>query len=520
MKRKPYRLGALILLIIGAWQTAAAQSPTGGVFVLSFQDAVGPATSDYIVKGLDEAAAADAALVVLEMDTPGGLDTSMRAIIQAILDSPVPVATFVYPSGARAASAGTYILYASHIAAMAPGTNLGAATPVEIGGSSPAPEPDNNDDLLKNIRDLIEGKGADSDSASGTDDAAGTDNAGGTDDSVGDETATDADNAVGTDGTAESSRSGDETAGGRASPPREYPQPATTEQRKAINDAVAYIRSLAELRGRNADWAEEAVRASSSLSATAALRLGVIDLIATDRADLMRQLDGRVIDGTRLSLPESTAVTVIEPDWRSRLLAVITNPTVAYMLLLLGAYGLLFEGYNPGAVLPGVVGAISILLALFAFQILPVNYAGLALMLLGLILMAAEFFVPSFGALGIGGIAAFVFGSVILIDTDVPGFEVAGSAIAGIAFAGSLLIIATIGLAMRARNRQIVSGAEEMPGLLAEALEDFDGEGQVWVHGERWRARAAAPVHKGETLTVTRIDGLLLHVEPAGGKTQ
>lgn len=513
MKRKPSRLGALTLLIIGAWLTAAAQSPTGGVFVLSFQDAVGPATSDYIIKGLDEAAAADAALVVLEMDTPGGLDTSMRAIIQAILDSPVPVATFVYPGGARAASAGTYILYASHVAAMAPGTNLGAATPVEIGGSSPAPEPDNNDDLLNNIRDLIEGKSADdnADAASDNDTASGT------------QSAADADNEAGTDeadGNGNASPAGDETAGGRTSPPPAYPQPATTEQRKAINDAVAYIRSLAELRGRNADWAEEAVRASSSLSAAAALRLGVIDLIASDRADLMRQLDGRVIDGTRLSLPESTAITVIEPDWRSRLLAVITNPTVAYMLLLLGAYGLLFEGYNPGAVLPGVVGAISILLALFAFQILPVNYAGLALMLLGLILMAAEFFVPSFGALGIGGIAAFVFGSVILIDTDVPGFEVASSAIAGIAFAGSLLIIATIGLAMRARNRQVVSGAEEMPGLLAEALEDFENEGQVWVHGERWRARAEVPVHKGETLTVTRIDGLLLYVEPAGGKTQ
>jgi membrane-bound serine protease (ClpP class) len=449
MKGKPNRLAASILLAAGAGLTVSAQAPSGGVYVFGFQDAIGPATSDYLVKGIDEAIAADAALILIEMDTPGGLDTSMRAIIQAILDSPVPVATYVSPSGSRAASAGTFILYASHVAAMAPATNLGAATPVEIGGASPAsPAPSDEGD-----------------------DAADDDDA---------------------------------------------PEPTTASERKAINDAVAYIRSLAELRDRNADWAEAAVRGAESLSAQAALREGVVDLIASDRADLLRQLDGRVIDGNRLSLPASTLITVVEPDWRSRLLSVITNPTVAYMLLLLGAYGLLFEGYNPGAIVPGVVGAIAILLALFAFQILDANYAGLALMLLGLILMVAEFFVPSFGALGMGGIAAFVFGSLILIDTDVPGFEVASSAIAGIAFAGAAAMMATIWLAMRSREQKVVSGIEEMTGLAAEALEDFDREGPVWVHGERWRARAATPVSKGQALTVKGVEGLVLDVEPAG----
>ena len=438
----------------------AQSPPASSVVVLPVQDAIGPATSNYIVKGIDEAAATGAALVVIELDTPGGLDTSMREIIQAILTSPVPVATYVYPEGARAASAGTYILYASHVAAMAPATNLGAATPVAIGGSSPVPMP-------------------------GSEPAPGQD---------GDGSAAEPEAAPGARGA---------------------PEPATASERKAINDAVAYIRSLAELRDRNADWAEAAVRSAESLSAAAALELGVIDLVARDLDELLRELDGRSIDGTVLSLPESTVITVIEPDWRTKLLAVISNPTVAYMLMLIGIYGLVFEGYNPGAIVPGVVGAIALLLALFAFQILPVNYAGLGLMLLGLILMAAEFFVPSFGALGIGGIAAFVIGSLVLIDTDVPGFEVATSLVAGIALSGALALVGTVWLMMRARERQVVSGAEQMSGLLAEALEDFDTDGHVWVHGERWKAHATAPVARGQQLRVRRVDGLVLHVEPA-----
>jgi len=466
MNIKPNRLAAAALLAFGAWLTVGAQSPNGGVYVLPFQDAVSAGTSHYIRTGIDRAVAANAELVIIEMDTPGGLDTSMREIIQAILASPVPVASYVYPDGARAASAGTYILYASHVAAMAPGTATGAATPVAIGGAPAIPTPGNPLD-------------------------------GGEDDSS-DEPAEDA--------------TGDAAA---PAPADGFPQPGTASERKAINDAAAYLRSLAELRGRNADWAENAVRGGESLTAEEALELGVIDMIAQDRGDLLRQLDGRLIDGNRLSLPASTLVTVVEPDWRTKFLTVISNPTIAIFLLSAGLFGLLMEGYNPGAIVPGVVGAICLLVAAYALQIMPVNYAGLALMLLGLILMIAEFFVPSFGALGIGGIAAFVFGSLMLFDTEVPGFESASALVAGIAFGGALAVMGTVWLAMRARQHAVVSGIEEMLGMKAEALEDFDNEGQVWVHGERWHARSAGPVIKGQVLTVRRINGLVLDVEPA-----
>jgi membrane-bound serine protease (ClpP class) len=455
MSIQPKRPVTAALLACGAWLAVSAQTPGGGVYVVSFQDAVSPATSLYITTGIEQAAAAGAELLIIEMDTPGGLDSSMRDIIQAILESPVPVASYVFPEGARAASAGTYILYASHIAAMAPATVTGAATPVALGGTPPP-------------------------------------------------TPADAAN----DETAENPDAGTPPAGG-------FPEPATASERKAVNDAAAYIRSLAELRGRNVAWAETAVRAGASVSASEALDLGVIDLIANDRNDLLRQLNGRIVDGNRLNLPPSTPITVIEPDWRTKLLSIITNPNVALVLVMVGLYGLMFEGYNPGAIVPGVVGAICLLLAAYALQILPVNYAGLALMLLGLILIVAEFFVPSFGALGIGGIAAFVFGAVILIDTDIPGFEVATSFVASIAFAAALALAGTVWLAMRARHRRVVSGIEEMTDLPAEALEDFEHEGQVWVHGERWQARTDTPIAKGQALTVKRVDGLVLQVEPA-----
>ncbi len=281
---------------------------------------------------------------------------------------------------------------------------------------------------------------------------------------------------------------------------------------------MAYIRSLAEQRGRNADWAERAVRSAASLSARAALDEGVIDIVATDLDDLLRQLDGRTVtvNGREQTLATTGLVVErLEPDWRTRLLAVITNPTVAYILMLLGIYGLIFEGYNPGSYLPGVVGAISLLLALFAFQILPVNYAGLALILLGVILMVAEFMVPSFGALGFGGIAAFVFGSVILIDADVPGYGISIPLLVSIAGTGAVVLLGIIWLALRARILPVVSGVEELKKSTATAIEDFDDEGPVRVHGERWQARSASPVRKGQRLRVTAVDGLVLSVEPA-----
>lgn len=468
---------AAILSLAGVvWLNAQESEPPAQrtATLLTIQDAIGPATADYLVRGIERAQDSGSALVVIEMDTPGGLDTSMRSIIQAILDSSVPVATFVYPQGARAASAGTYILYASHVAAMAPATNLGAATPVAIGGSaSPAPatspaEPENGQ--------ADQGDGGD-------------------------------------DETAPSAGSDDE--------PAAAPEPGSTMERKAINDAVAYIRSLAERHGRNADWAERAVRASESLSARQALAANVIDVIASDPADLLEQIDGREVEVRGETVTLDTAGLIyerVEPDWRTRLLSVISNPTVAYMLMLLGIYGLIFEGYNPGAILPGVVGAIALLLALFSFQVLPVNYAGLALIALGVILMIAEVMAPSFGALGIGGIIAFVFGSLILIDTDVPGFSRPTGLIATLATVAGAGLLGLVWVAVRARAQPVVSGVEQLTKMTAQALADFDREGPVWVHGERWNALSPTPVTKGQKLIVTKVDGLLLHVEPAESK--
>lgn len=372
-------------------------------------------------RALARAANDKAQLVVLRMDTPGGLDTSMREMIKHILASPVPVATYVAPSGARAASAGTFILYASHHAAMAPGTNLGAASPVSIGVQ----------------KDEKKDSGAD------------------------------------------------------------------TMTKKVTNDAVAYIRSLAELRGRNADWGEKAVREAVSLSAEEAVKQKVIDHVAADVPDLLEKLG-----------KGAARVVNVEVDWRTRILGVITNPSVAYILILLGIYALIFEFTSPGMVLPGVVGAICLLLALYSFHLLPVSYAGLALMLLGIAFMVGEAFLPAFGSLGVGGLIAFVLGSIILIDTDdVPGFEIPYLLIGGVAAASALFLILIVGMTVRQRRRPVLTGREQLIGALAESLEDFEREGWARVHGESWRVRANAPVRRGERLRVTAIDGLILTVE-------
>ncbi len=440
--------------------------------MLDITGPIGPATSRFIEKGLQTAQDNGSRLVVLQMDTPGGLDTSMRDIIRAILASQTPVITYVAPSGARAASAGTYILYASHIAAMAPATNVGAATPVAIGGESPpspSPSPTPTREPQREPQD---------DSTSKPD----------------------------------KPESGKQPQSTR--PPNE---PSTAMERKVVNDAVAYLRGLAELRGRNADWAEQAVRTGASLSATAALDMKVIDLIARDLPELLKQIDGREIKVAEKTVKLATtglAIERIEPDWRTRLLLVLTNPTVAYGLLLIGIYGLLLEGYNPGAIVPGVVGAISLLLALFAFQILSVNYAGLALVGLGILMIIGELFFPSFGALGLGGLVAFVVGSIILLDTDVPGLDIAAPVIGAVATAAGLVLIGMVYLASRSLRKPVVSGSQAMIGATVEAVDDFVDRGLVRYGGELWNARSSSAMRAGQQARVVKKEGLLLWVEP------
>ncbi len=449
------RLTMLVfLLLYSALLFSAGRG--GEVFLLEVKGPIGPAVSDYLSRSLDHAEKKNAELVIVRMDTPGGLDSSMRDIIKRIVAAQVPVASFVAPSGARAASAGTYILYASHVAAMAPATNLGAATPVQISpGVLPAGKPSgdkNGDEDKKN------GEGEDSKAA-----------------------------------------------------------PAEPMEKKIVNDAAAYIRGLAEMRGRNAEWAEKAVREAASLTAKDALEQGVIDFLANGVPELLKSLDGHRVDvlGQERELATSgVVVTPLEPDWRSRLLAIITNPNVAYILMLLGIYGLFFELSNPGNILPGVAGAICLLLALYAFQVLPVNYAGLALMLLGIAFMIGEAFVPSFGALGIGGAIAFIVGSLILMETDVEEYTISVPLVIGFALASVAFFSLVMTMVAKLRHKPVVSGEEQMVGSTGEVLDPFDSQGRIRVHGEVWEARTQVPLSRGERVRVKAIDGLVLRVEP------
>ncbi len=444
----------VILLLTGVVTTASSQGNMRTAVVLQVRDAIGPAISDYLERGLNEATARQAALVIIQLDTPGGLDLAMRDIIRNIIASPVPVAIFVSPSGARAASAGTYMLYAAHVAAMAPGTNLGAATPVQIGGMPDMDRPKPEIPRDEEESDETAAKGSDT---------------------------------------------------------------ADAMSKKMVNDAVAYIRSLAEMRGRNADWAEQAVREAVSLSSEQALEKNVIDVIARDIPDLLVKIDGMTVQvlGVDRVLETSDLVTeLIEPDWRTRLLSVITNPNVAYILMLLAVYGLFFELANPGYILPGVIGAISLLLALYALQVLPVNYAGMGLIFLGIIFMIAELFMPSLGALGIGGVIAFVVGSIILFDTEGSNLGVSIPIIAAVSVLSAGFFLIAVRSSVRAFRKPVVSGREEMVGSVGQVMEDFDKSGRIFVHGESWLAESATPVRRGEKVIVTGIEGLRLKIAP------
>ncbi|SHH83111.1 NfeD family protein [Pollutimonas bauzanensis] len=415
--------------------------------VLQVDGIISPATSDFIARGLAQAAQEDAMLAVIELDTPGGLDTSMRSIIRQILASPVPVATFVSPGGARAASAGTFILYASHIAAMTPASNLGAASPVSIGmpGSGAGDKPDAQADK--------------------------------------------------------------KTAG-------------DTMSHKVTNDAAAYIRSLAQLRGRNADFAEKAVLEASSLSAQEALKAGAIDLVAANVQELLQKVDGRTVKldsgkTVRLETADATIVHLV-PDWRNQVLALLANPQIALILMMVGIYGLFFELTSPGIALPGVAGLICLLLGLYAFQMLPVNWAGVALIAAGAAMMIGEAFLPSFGVLGIGGIIAFVLGGLFLTDTGIPEFDLSIPFVIGLAVASAALIMLIGAMAARAHKSKVVSGREEMPGMEGVVTSAVDGMVYAELHGESWRVRCNEPLSPGDRVRVVAMDGLTLQVTRAG----
>ena len=434
-------LGAVGAALSGLASTVPAAAERA--VVLEIDGAIGPPVADYIARELGSARAVDARLIILRMNTPGGLDTSMRRIISAILASPVPVATYVAPNGARAASAGTYIAYASAIAAMAPGTNIGAATPVQFGGNPLFP----------------------SDQKSQKDEK----------------------------------KSGDS---------------ADTETRKIVNDATAYIRSLAAVSGRNADWAADAVRSAASLPAAEALSLHVIDVIADDVPDLLRKIDGREVTIAGKPARLATAGLEVEtraPDWQTELLMLVTNPNVAFILMLIGVYGLIFEFLSPGAVAPGLIGAISLLVALYALAFMPINYVGAALVLLGVALMIAEVHIGAFGALGVGGIAAFIIGAVMMFPAQVPGFSLSHGVVAVTALGSAALLLLALAAVLR-RRRPVVTGHEALIGAEGETVSWQNGEGRVRVKGEIWLARSDAALTAGSRVKIVGRDGLVLRV--------
>ena len=436
-------------LLLGFSQLTANE-----VRVLTIEGAIGPATSHHITKALEKAADDNVELVVIRLDTPGGLVDSLRVIVQDVLSSPVPVCTYVAPNGARAASAGTYLSYASHISAMCPVSNIGSSTPVSM-GSTP-------------------------------------------------------NNVPGVPGTPESPNESDETA--------DAPENgASAMDRKILEDSVAYIKSLAELRGRNVEWAEKTVREAANLTASEALELNVTDYIAQDVQDLLEQIHGSTIEnvnGNTVVMDTADAMVVeIETDWVYEFLKIITNPNVAYLLLIVGINAIIIELYNPGLGGAGILGIICLVLGAYALHLLPLNYAGLALLVVGVILFIAEAITPSYGIFGLGGIVSFIAGSLLLYDTDIPAFQISFAVVGAISTVTALLLIFVIRTALKQRKKGPVSGLDGLIGKEGRVLADFTDEGRVFAEGETWTATADVPLARNDKVVVRDINGLTLKVE-------
>jgi membrane-bound serine protease (ClpP class) len=450
-------------------QATVGSAPRQIALLAAIEGPIGPATTRHIEKVVSRAAERQAEVLILRLDTPGGLADAMRDVISEILTSPIPVVGYVAPPGAHAASAGTYILYATHVAAMAPGTNLGAATPVPIGGRPGAPP------AGEEKRDGKTGGGADEDESA-------------------------EDPAL-----VERFRS---------------LAPDEAMNAKVTNDAVAFIRSLAEMHGRNADWAEKAVREAASLSSVQALEQGVIDLVAADLDALLELLDGRTVmlgSAERVLSTRGLAVERLEMDPITRLLAVISNPNVALILLMIGVYGVIFEFWNPGSMGPGMVGAICLTISLYALNQLPLDYAGLALLGLGIAFMVAEAFTPAFGILGLSGLVAFMIGSAMLIETDVPEYQVSWWVIGVMAAMSGAVLVLLLGFTLRAYRRPVISGAAGIVGTQVRVLDWSGGTGHVWAQGERWLARSDRELSAGGPARVCGVEGLTLLIEPVSG---
>jgi len=451
-------------------QTAAPQERV--VRVADLTGPIGPATTAYIERALDLAISDNAEALIIEMDTPGGLDTAMRDINQAILASPTPVIVYVHPGGSRAASAGAYILYASHLSAMAPGTSIGAATPVQMGGSPSTPQPD-----------------------------------------------TPTPEAEPETAPSETDSAPPEAVPAEAAETARAPDNAQAMRNKVVNDAVAYIRSLAQLRGRNGEWAERAVRESISATASEALALSVIEIEARDFQDLLAQADGRSVTlaggATRTLALAEAAISRVEKTWAEEALSVITNPNIAFLLLNLGFIGLLASFYNGLEPVTAIAGVICLLVGFYALNTLPVNYAGAALIVLGLALLISEAFFASSGLLALSGIAAFVLGALMVMDTPSPEFRLdwrlilaSAAVLGGVSFA-----LVSYGLASQARK--VTTGARGLVGMRGRVLSWSDGAGFVQVDGERWQARSSAALSEGDEIVVVKVIGLTLKVKAA-----